>query len=33
VRAIVQRYGGSVTLANRGDGASGLRAEVTFPLL
>jgi two-component system, OmpR family, sensor kinase len=33
VRAIVLRYGGSVTLSNRDDGASGLRAEVTFPLL
>ncbi|WP_245616683.1 sensor histidine kinase [Paraburkholderia acidipaludis] len=33
VRAIVVRYGGSVTLANRKDGRSGLRAVVTLPLL
>ncbi|WP_415914187.1 sensor histidine kinase [Paraburkholderia sp. J12] len=33
VRAIVARYGGSVTLSNREDGVSGLRAVVTFPLL
>lgn len=33
VRAVVVRYGGDVTLANRGDGVSGLRAVVTFPLL
>jgi two-component system, OmpR family, sensor kinase len=33
VRAIVMRYGGSVTLSNRDDGVNGLRAVVTFPLL
>jgi two-component system, OmpR family, sensor kinase len=33
VRAIVSRYGGAVTLANRTDGVSGLHAAVTFPLL
>jgi len=33
VRAIVTRYGGTVTLRNRDDGQSGLRAEVTFPLI
>jgi two-component system, OmpR family, sensor kinase len=33
VRAIVLRYGGSVTLSNREDGANGLRAVVIFPLL
>lgn len=33
VRAIVARYGGTVTLANRSDGVSGLHAVVSFPLL
>lgn len=33
VRAIVMRYGGSVTLKNRDDGVSGLCAVATFPLL
>ncbi len=32
VRAIMQKYGGTATLANRADGHGGLVANVTFPL-
>jgi two-component system, OmpR family, sensor kinase len=32
VRAIMQKYGGTATLANRADGHRGLVANVTFPL-
>jgi two-component system OmpR family sensor kinase len=32
VKAIVTRYGGTVTLRNRSDGQSGIVATVSFPI-